>query len=277
MAYTRPMPSNNNQRIELGGSVWLTVGGENLGGPGRIALLAQIAEQGSITHAAKAVKMSYKAAWDAIDAMNNLAGEPLVQRMAGGKGGGGTVLTQRGMQLVQNFRLIEREHHRFVAELSLQAEGIADDFLLLRRMSMKTSARNHFAGQVTRVQRGSVNDEIEIEAAGGHKVVAIVTHESAEGLGLEVGAQAFALVKASSIVVVTDADKARFSARNRMTGTVSRLVPGAVNTEVVIDLAGGGSVAAIITNESSTALALAAGTTATAIFKASSVIVGAPA
>ena len=277
MAYTRPMPSNNNQRIELGGSVWLTVGGENLGGPGRIALLAQIAEQGSITHAAKAVKMSYKAAWDAIDAMNNLAGEPLVQRMAGGKGGGGTVLTQRGMQLVQNFRLIEREHHRFVAELSMQAEGIADDFLLLRRMSMKTSARNHFAGQVTRVQRGSVNDEIEIEAAGGHKVVAIVTHESAEGLGLEVGAQAFALVKASSIVVVTDADKARFSARNRMTGTVSRMVPGAVNTEVVIDLAGGGSVAAIITNESSTALALAAGTTATAIFKASSVIVGAPA
>ena len=277
MAYTRPMPSNNNQRIELGGSVWLTVGGENLGGPGRIALLAQIAEQGSITHAAKAVKMSYKAAWDAIDAMNNLAGEPLVQRVAGGKGGGGTVLTQRGAQLVQNFRLIEREHHRFVAELSLQAEGIADDFLLLRRMSMKTSARNHFAGQVTRVQRGSVNDEIEIEAAGGHKVVAIVTHESAEGLGLAVGAQAFALVKASSIVVVTDADKARFSARNRMTGTVSRLVPGAVNTEVVIDLAGGGSVAAIITNESSTALELAEGATATAIFKASSVIVGAPA
>ena len=276
MAYTRSMPSNN-QRIELGGSVWLTVGGENLGGPGRIALLAQIAEQGSITHAAKAVKMSYKAAWDAIDAMNNLAGEPLVQRMAGGKGGGGTVLTQRGMQLVENFRLIEREHHRFVSELSVQAEGIADDFLLLRRMSMKTSARNHFAGQVTRVQRGSVNDEIEIEAAGGHKVVAIVTHESAEGLGLAVGAQAFALVKASSVVVVTDAEGAKFSARNRLTGKVSRLVPGAVNTEVVIDLAGGGSVAAIITNESSSTLELTEGATATAIFKASSVIVGAPA
>ena len=276
MAYTRSMPSNN-QRIELGGSVWLTVGGENLGGPGRIALLAQIAEQGSITHAAKAVKMSYKAAWDAIDTMNNLAGEPLVQRVAGGKGGGGTVLTRRGEQLVENFRLIESEHHRFVSQLSDQAEGMADDFLLLRRMSMKTSARNHFAGQVTRVQRGSVNDEIEIEAAGGHKVVAIVTRESAEGLGLAVGAQAFALVKASSVVVVTDADGAKFSARNRLTGKVSRLVPGAVNTEVVIDLAGGGSVAAIITNESSSTLELTEGTTATALFKASSVIVGTPA
>ena len=268
---------SKDRTMELQGSVWLTVDGEKFGGEQRIALLAKIAECGSITQAAKAIKMSYKAAWDAIDAMSNLAGEPLMQRAAGGKGGGGTRLTQRGEQLVKNFGLIEREHLRFVEQLSQQAEGITDDYLLIRRMSMKTSARNHFAGPVTRVQRGSVNDEIEIEAAGGHKVVAIVTHESAENLGLTVGAQAFALVKASSIVVVTDAEGAKFSARNRLSGKVSRLVTGAVNTEVVIDLAGGGSVAAIITNESSQALALAEGTAATAIFKASSVIVGAPA
>ena len=270
------MPSND-KRIELGGSIWMTVGGENLGGAGRIALLAHVAECGSITHAAKAMKMSYKAAWDAIDTMNNLAGEPLVERVAGGKGGGGTVLTRRGAQLVENFHLIESEHRRFIAQLSAQANGIADDFLLIRRISMRTSARNHFAGPVTHVQRGAVNDEIEIQAAGGHKIVAIVTHESAEDLGLDVGAQAFALVKASSIVVVTDAEGARFSARNRLTGTIARLVPGAVNTEVVIDLEGGGAVAAIITNESCQSLALAVGDTATAIFKASSVIVGAPA
>lgn len=267
----------NDTRIELGGAVWMTVGGENLAGTSRMALLAQIAQSGSITQAAKAVKMSYKAAWDAIDTMNNLAGEPLLERVAGGKGGGGTVLTRRGLQLVENFRLIEREHRQFVAQLNAQAEGIADDFLLLKRMGMKTSARNHFAGQVTRVQRGSVNDEIEIEAAGGHKVIAIVTHESAEGLGLEVGAQAFALVKASSIVIVTDAQGAKFSARNRLSGTVLRLVPGAVNTEVVIGLSGAGSVAATITNESAQSLALVEGAVATAIFKASSVIVGAPA
>ena len=269
------MPSNN-QRIELGGAVWLTVGGENLGGPGRIALLAQIAESGSITHAAKAIKMSYKVAWDAIDTMNNLAGEPLVERVAGGKGGGGTVLTRRGAQLVANFQLIEREHRRFVTQLSAQADGIADDFLLIRGISMKTSARNHFVGPVTRVQPGAVNDEIEIEVAGGHPIVAIVTHESAESLGLKVGTQAFALIKASSIVVVTQAQGAKFSARNQLTGTVTRLVPGAVNTEVVIDLPGGGSVAAIITHESCSALALAVGAPATAIFKASSVIVGTP-
>ncbi|HET8695127.1 MAG TPA: LysR family transcriptional regulator, partial [Aquabacterium sp.] len=102
--------SDPDGSIALQGSVWLTVGDENLGGAARIALLAQLAESGSITQAAKAVGMSYKGAWDAIDAMNNLAGEPLVERVAGGKGGGGTRLTPRGAQLVENFRLIEREH-----------------------------------------------------------------------------------------------------------------------------------------------------------------------
>lgn len=265
--------------IQLRGSVWMMVGGENFGGPGRVALLASIAECGSITQAAKAIKMSYKAAWDAIDSMNNLAGEPLVERVSGGKGGGGTRLTRRGAQLVQNFSIIEREHRRFVDQLSqqAQAEGIADDFLLIRKMHMKTSARNQFLGKVTQVRRGAVNDEVELEVVGGQKIVAIVTHESSEGLGLAAGVEAFALIKSSSILLVTEDGAARFSARNRMSGTVARVQPGAVNTEVVIELAGGGAVAAIITSESCSALGLAAGVKASAIFKASSVILGVPA
>jgi molybdate transport system regulatory protein len=185
--------------IALDGEIWMTVGGEHLGGPGRIALLAKIAECGSITQAAKAIKMSYKAAWDAIDAMNNLAGEPLVERLAGGRGGGGTRLTARGEQLVASFRLIEREHRDFVKRLG----GVADDYLLVRKMSMRTSARNQFSGTVTQIKRGAVNDEVSLEVAGGHAIVAIVTHESVDNLGLQVGSEAFALVKSSSIILVT--------------------------------------------------------------------------
>lgn len=267
----------DDKAIALKGAVWMTVGGENLGGPGRIALLAAIHASGSITQAAKAMKMSYKAAWDAIDGMNNLAGEPLVERLTGGKGGGGTRLTRRGQQLVENFRLIESEHRRFIDQLSQQAEGVTNDYFLIRQMTMKTSARNQFLGTVTAVHRGAVNDEIELAIVGGQKLVATVTHESTDGLGLRLGAEAFALIKASSIIVVTDTEGARFSARNRLTGTISRLQTGAVNTEVVIDLPGGGAIASVITNESATALGLAVGQPATAIFKASSVIVGTPA
>lgn len=265
-----------NRPIELQGSVWLTIDGERFGGEQRVALLAKIAECGSITQAAKAIEMSYKAAWDAIDAMNNLAGEPLVERVAGGKGGGGTRLTRRGEQLVENFRLIEREHLRFVEQLSRQATGIADDYLLIRRMGMKTSARNQFHGKVVRVRTGAVNDEIELKIAGGQTIIATVTHESTTELGLQPGAEALALVKSSSVILVSDEAGARFSARNRLTGTIARVHPGAVNTEVVLDLPGGAALAAIITNESSHDLGLAEGKTTTAIFKASSVIVGVP-
>ena len=109
----------------------------------------------------------------------------------------------------------------------------------------------------------------------GERIVSTITHVSVENLGLQVGREAIALVKASSVIVATD-DGAplKLSARNRLDGTVTRLAPGAVNTEVVIELKGANSVAAIITNVAARRLALAVGTRAAAIFKASSVILG---
>lgn len=266
-------PSIDNA-IELRGSIWMTIGGESLGGKGRIALLEKISEHGSITRAAKAINMSYKAAWDAIDAMNNLAGEPLVRRATGGSGGGGTQLTPRGERLVANFKIIEQEHHKFIEQLSLQTEGITDDFLLLRSMSMKTSARNQLMGTISNIKKGAVNDEVELDIAGGKKIIATITHESAQNLHLKQGMKAFALIKASSIIVIADDQGAKFSARNYLSGTVSRIKPGAVNTEIVIDLKEGGSIASIITNESCDNLKLKEGSSAAAIFKASSVILG---
>ena len=262
--------------LALQGKVWMTVGGQQLGGSDRVALLASIGEQGSITQAAKAVKLSYKAAWDAIEAMNNLAGEPLVERAAGGKGGGGTRLTARGAQLVANFRLIEREHRLFVEHLSRQSHALADDFLLLQTMKMKTSARNHFAGTVSELKPGAVNDEIVIDIVGGQRIVAIITHESTASLGLKVGADAFALVKASSVIVATGTDGAKLSARNQLQGVISRLIPGAVSADVSIALPGGGTLGATVTLDSSRELALQEGMAVTALFKASSVIVGVP-
>lgn len=263
----------SDSAIELQGSVWMTVGGENFGGPNRIRLLAAIASCGSITRAAKEINMSYKAAWDAVDQMNNLAGEALVERVSGGKGGGGTRLTARGLQLVDSFRDVEREHQRFLDQLGQRA----GDLQLLRRMNMKTSARNQFLGTVAKVAAGAVNDEIVLDIAAGQQIVAIVTRDSTLELGLVPGAQAFALVKSASVILVTADEGARFSARNRLRGTVARIVPGAVNSEVVLDLGGGATLAAVITNDSCAALGLEVGALATGIFKASSVILGIPA
>lgn len=139
---------------------------------------------------------------------------------------------------------------------------------------MKTSARNQFMGKVARVTRGAVNDEIVLELASGQNIVATITHESADRLGLQPGVQAFAMINAPSVIVVVDDDSAKFSTRNRMAGLVSRVLPGGVNTEVVIELDGGGTLAAVITNESCANLDLAVGARSAGIFKASSVVLG---
>lgn len=268
--------ADDNPVLALEGKVWMTVGGQQLGGSDRVALLAAIATHGSITQAAKAVHMSYKGAWDAIEGMNNLAGEPLVERLAGGKGGGGTRLTPRGAQLVENFRLIEREHRLFIQHLSRQSHALADDFLLIQTMKMKTSARNQFSGTVAAIKRGAVNDEVSLDIVGGQRLVAIITRDSTDGLGLRVGGDAFALVKASSVIVAAGLDGVRVSARNQLAGVITRLVVGEVNADVSITLPGGGVLGASLSLEGSESLGLAEGMAVTALFKASSVIIGVP-
>ncbi|CAG9263926.1 TOBE domain-containing protein [Paraburkholderia caribensis] len=273
------MTSDNNDAshddLQFGGSVWFRSGEQALGGTQRIALLAAIGETGSITGAAKAIGMSYKAAWDAVDAMNNLAGETLVIRSTGGKGGGGTTLTPRALTLIDTFRAVEREHRLFLERAGAAIAGFSDDWQLIGRIGMKTSARNQWYGKVSAIQRGTVNDEVSLALPGGHSVVAVVTHESTETLGLAVGGEAMALVKASSVLLVDDDGMAeRLSTRNRLRGTVSSVQRGAVNAEVSLTLEGGAVVTAVVTNESVAELGIAEGQALVAAFKASSVILG---
>ncbi|VBQ90514.1 transcriptional regulator ModE [Burkholderia pseudomallei] len=261
------------ESLALSGELWLHAGGQTLGGAARIALLAAIGETGSITRAAKAVGLSYKGAWDAIDTMNNLAGEPLVLRATGGKGGGGTTLTPRATALIAAFRAIEREHRRFIDVASAAVEGFEVNWKLIGRIGMKTSARNQLFGKVLAVKHGAVNDEVVLALPGEHTITAVVTHESVQELGLAPGVDACALVKASWVVLaVEDGSPLRLSARNQLQGVVETVTRGAVNSEVLLALDGGMTLAAIVTNDSVDALGLAQGVSAVAAFKASSVI-----
>lgn len=242
----------------------------------RMQLLESIGSTHSITAAAKAVGLSYKAAWDAVEALNNLADAPLVERSKGGKGGGGTTLTTRGHELVQTWRAVEAENQRFLHLMNTRMQGAATDLRILGRLTMLTSARNHFTGTVVAITAGAVNDEVVLQLSGGERITAVVTHSSVENLGLKLGGEAVALVKASWVLVAVEArgKPLKLSARNQLRGLVTRLTPGAVNTEVVIALKGGNSVAAIITNASAVELQLVEGVKVMAIFKASSVILG---
>lgn len=245
-------------------------------GDTRVRLLEEIERHGSITQAAKRVPLSYKAAWDAVDTMNNLADAPLVERSTGGRAGGGTSLTDYGRRVVALYRAVEAEYQLALDRLAERFHDLPDGDIpafrrLLRRMSVRSSARNQFLGRVSGLRDGAVDVEVLIRLDDQLELVAVVTRESVEQLGLAIGVEVVALVKASSLLLFTD-PALRISARNRLWGTVLRRTDGPVNTEVVLELGGGRTATAVVTHESAVALGLAEGARACAAFKVSSVI-----
>lgn len=262
--------------MHVSGELWINAGESGLAGEKRIELLRRIDETGSITHAAKAIGMSYKAAWDAVNAMNNLSGHPLVARSAGGKGGGGTRLTEEGRALVANFALIQAEHRHFLQTLGAKLAHGGEHYRLLQRINMKTSARNQLYGRISAIRRGAVNDIVELVVAGGDTLSAQITHESTERLGLRADDEVVALIKAPWVIVGAADAGCRLSADNRLTGHVIKLTPGAVNTEVVLQLKGSNTLSAVVTNESASQLELREGQPLAAFFSASQVIIGVP-
>ena len=245
-------------------------------GDTRIRLLEAIDLCGSISQAAKAVPLSYKAAWDAIDAMNNLAEHALVIRSTGGKNGGGTAITDYGRKVVALYRALEAEYQaaleRMAATMGDEQAGDFKQFRqLLKRMSMKTSARNQFAGTIIGLHEGDVDFEVRLRLDAENELVAVITRESAENLDLRIGMEINALVKSSSVLLLTDAN-VRTSARNQLWGEVTRIADGSVNAEITLAMASGKTVCAVVTHDSVANLGLAVGARACAVFKASTVI-----
>ena len=154
-------------------------------------------------------------------------------------------------------------------------EGQSSDFQqfrqLLKRMSMKTSARNQFAGHIVGLREGDVDFEVRLKLDDENEIVAVITRESAETMGLTIGVEITALVKSSSVLLLNDRE-VRTTARNHLWGEITRIHDGPVNSEVILALPGGRSVCAVVTHDSVEKLGLAVGEPVCAIFKASAVI-----
>lgn len=252
----------------------LTKGGISFLGKKRIRLLQKIGQLGSITKAAKAADMSYKTAWDAVQIMNRVSEEPLVIATTGGKEGGGTELTEKGRKLIEIFNTLEKEHAQFLKTLNNRIHRFDEFYQLIRRISMKVSARNQFLGVISKIRSGAVSTEVHVRINDSTTIVAMITDGSADELELRVGQEAYALIKANLVILTSPGENFKTSARNRLCGTIVRILKGQVNSEVDIEFAPGSTVTAMITRESARQMGLKLGERACAIFKASSVILG---
>jgi molybdate transport system regulatory protein len=268
------LPKKKSTPMMVAGSVSFRKDGEDFLGASRIDLLEKIDQYGSITKAGKAHGVSYKTAWEQVDALNNLADKPLVVKSAGGKGGGGTRLTDEGREVVRRYRTIQAEHERFLAAIGKHLDEDESFYKFLRKMNMKVSARNLWSGKVIRLSQGAINTLVELQLKGEDKLSALITNESVESLGLSVGSEVIAMVKAPAVVIVKDLGSARISSCNILKGRISRVTEGAVNSEVSLELPGGSTISATLTTSSEQSLELANGDEAWALFQVTSVILG---
>jgi molybdate transport system regulatory protein len=203
---------------------------------GRIQLLSKVEETGSLSGAAKSVGLSYKAAWDTIDSLNNLSEKPLVTKATGGRAGGGSVLTDYGRDILRSYRTLEAEYRRMVSKTGNVIEGLGGAARTLDRLAFKISARNQFYGTVDHLAVGLVNTEVTLRIGENMRLAALLMREGANALGLKAGMPAIALFKATAPILASGDEPPRTSVTNCLPGVVTEIRKGRVNAEVKLEL-----------------------------------------
>jgi molybdate transport system regulatory protein len=265
----RTLPEKIDTLIALRADGRLLVGRE------RITLLEAVAKHGSITKAAEAAGFSYKTAWDAVNAINNLLPRPAFVTKTGGTSGGGAAVTAEGLRLIAAFRRLEEKVGRISAAIAEEGLENADE-ILFWGMAVKVSARNAFHCKVTEVKAAPVNVEVKLALSPETTIYANVTNASVAELGLAPGRSVVALVNSSSVMVMPATDQPlKLSARNRIRGRVTARVDGGVTSEITIDIGGGKTISAVVTQEGAQDVPTEPGSDVFAIFKTSHVILAA--
>ena len=247
------------------------VGGRLLIGRERITLLESVMEHKSITKAAEISGFSYKTAWDAVNAINNLLPRPAFVTRTGGPHGGGAEVTEEGRRLIKAFRRIEERLGRLSAAIA--EEGLErDQDLLFMSMGLKLSFRNALYCTVVKITPAPVNIEVKLEVSPDVTITASVTNTSFQELGLAPGRACIAMVSAASVLLMEADGAPRISARNKVRGTILSRIDDGVDSEVVIEIGGGKTLTAVLTSAGADVVGAKVDTNVIAFFKTSHVI-----
>lgn len=252
--------------------------GRLLVGRDRIRLLEAVAEHGNITQAAKALGNSYKTAWDAVNAINNLLPRPAFITRAGGRSGGGAEVTEEGLRLIAAFHRLEERLARISSAIAEDGMEGQDGFLFWS-LGIRISTRNVFQCEVVEVAAGPVDVAVRLKMSSENTVCARVTLEAADDLELKVGRTVLALVKAP-FVAVAPAGPAPAPQDNSFLGTVTRRIDAEAGdadarSEILIDIGSGKTMTAIIPRRVAEAGNLREGMRARASFDADHVVLAA--
>lgn len=218
----------------------------------RVAVLREIGAGGSISQAARVVGVSYKAAWQAVDTLTNLAGVLLVERAVGGAGGGGARLTEAGHALLRTADALAQARAGVLANAGASGAqasssggqpGQARAVRPAAGLALRTSMRNQWPCVVQALQAHGPLVLVQLQgdaaAAQALSVRARITRESAELLGLAPGLPVQALCKATAVRAVALGRGEAPTAANAWAGRVTRVSRGAAGDEVSAQLDAG--------------------------------------
>ena len=214
----------------------------------RIDILRGIGRSGSISQAGREAGVSYKAAWQAIDTLTNLAGVPLVARAVGGAGGGGATLTPHGAQLLALAEALDAArqavHRRWSAETAGAAGAGASAAnpgaaLAMTRLALRTSMRNQLPAHIERIDLQGRIARVVMQLGQSGRIAARVTEESVQLLGLAAGMPVIALCKATAVRVALAAAGTRAPRGNHLSGSVRGVARGETGDEITLALAPG--------------------------------------
>jgi molybdate transport system regulatory protein len=249
----------------------LRADGRLLVGRERVTLLEAVIQYGSITKAAEIAGFSYKTAWDAVNAINNLLPRPAFITRTGGPHGGGAEVTEEGRRLIVAFRRLEEKLGRIseaIAEEGLENE----EDLLFWGIGLKLSVRNAFHCKVTEITPGPVTVGVKLAVSPETTITAGVTNVSVDELELAPGRSVVAMVNASSVMLAPQGDVPRMSARNKISGMVAHRTDGVGDSEITLDIGGGKTITSVISREGADEIGAVPGALVVAIFKTSHVI-----
>lgn len=240
-------------------------------GRDRVRLLEAVAREGSISAGARAAGITYRAAWDALEAMANVFSAPLVETRVGGREKGGARLTESGRRVIAAFHRLEAEMARLTRDIDNELAGAGvSSRELATGFFFKTSARNALRGVVTAIKADPLASNVEILLAPEATLTAQITNRSVADLGLHVGRDVLALIKAP-FVAVTTPDVAP-EAGNRLRGVLRRLEISGDRAEAIVDLGDGKTLAALIAADAARSAGLVEGSPAVASFDPAHVI-----
>jgi molybdate transport system regulatory protein len=195
----------------------------------RIEILRLVGDSGSISQAAREAGVSYKAAWQAIDTLTNLAGGVLVQRAVGGAGGGGALITDAGKHLLAVAAQLAESRRQVLAAAAAPAAGL--------HTGLRTSMRNQFPCRVDRLETTGQTVRVFLRLPDQSQLVSRITKASAELLGLKKDLAVLALFKATAVVVTARA--ASRTPGQQLSGKAQRISRGASGDEVSLLLDAG--------------------------------------